>query len=87
MGIRETLCQALAKLVTRSVGDQAKTACGNLQLCAVLEAGIEGATHAVGQKRLERVRAKRVETENAATAEAEEEEGGSGNVLAGTTDL
>ena len=28
----------------RSDRDQAKTACGNLQLCAGLEAGIEGAT-------------------------------------------
>ena len=54
--IGETLCQALAKLVMRAEGDQAKTACGNLQLCTGLEAGIEGATHAVGQRRLERVK-------------------------------
>ena len=56
MGIEETLCWALAKLVTRAAGDQAKTACGDLQLCAGLEADIEGATHTVGQRRLERVR-------------------------------
>ena len=54
--IGETLRQALAKLVMRAAGDQAKTVCGNLQLCAGLEAGIEGATHAVGQRRVERVR-------------------------------
>ena len=48
MGIRETLRRALAKLVMRAAGEQAKTACGNLQLCAGLEAGIEGDTHAVG---------------------------------------
>ena len=47
MGIGETLRWALAKLVMRAAGDQAKTACDNLQLCAVLEAGIEGATHAM----------------------------------------
>ena len=56
VGIGETLRRALAKLVMRAAGDQAKTACGNLQLCAGLGAGIEGATHAVGQRRLERVR-------------------------------
>ena len=48
VGIIETLCQALAKLVMREAGDQAKTACGNLQLCAGLEASIEGETHTVG---------------------------------------
>ena len=37
----------LAKLVLRSCGSQAKEACGNLQLCGGLEAGIEGAAHAV----------------------------------------
>ena len=45
VGIGEMLRWALAKLVMRAVGDQANTACGNLQLCAGLEAGIEGATH------------------------------------------
>ena len=56
LSIGETLLRALAKLVMRSAGDQAKTACGNLQLCAGLKAGIEGATHNVGQQRLARVR-------------------------------
>ena len=48
VGIEETLRRALAKHVMRAAWDQAKTACGSLQLCAGLEAGIEGATHAVG---------------------------------------
>ena len=52
VGIGETLRRALAKLIMRAAGDQAKTACGNLQLCAGLEAGIEGATHAMGQRRV-----------------------------------
>ena len=38
----------------RAAGDQAKTACENLQLWAGLEASIEGATHVVRQRRLER---------------------------------
>ena len=40
MGIVETLRRALAKLVMRAAGDQTKTACENLQLCAGLEVGI-----------------------------------------------
>ena len=55
VGIGETLRRTLAKLVMRAAGDQAKTACGNLQLCAGLEAGIEGDTHTLGQRRVERV--------------------------------
>ena len=50
MGIGETLRRDLAKLIMRAAGDQVKTSCGNLQLCAGLEAGIEGATHVVGQR-------------------------------------
>ena len=46
--IGETLRQALAKIVMRAAGDQSKTACGNLQLCAGLEAGIEIARNTVG---------------------------------------
>ena len=42
VSIGETLRRALAKLVMRAAGEQAKTACGNLQMCAGLEAGIEG---------------------------------------------
>ena len=76
MGIGETLRRALNKLVMRAAGDQAKTACGNLQLCAGLEAGIEGATYAVGQWRLARVRERREETDTKEVAEDEEEERG-----------
>ena len=45
VGIGETLRRALAKLVMKAARDQAKTACGNLQLCTGLKVGIEGATH------------------------------------------
>ena len=47
VGIGKTLLWALAKLVMRAAGDQSKTVCGNLQLCARLEARIEGSTYAV----------------------------------------
>ena len=80
VGIGETLRWALTKIVLKEAGDQAKTVCGNLQLCAGLEAGIEGATHAVGQPRVERVRAMREEPEEAEVAEAEEDEEESGEV-------
>ena len=56
VGIGETLCQALAKLVTRAARDQTKMARGNIHMCAGLEAGIKEATHTVKQKRLERAK-------------------------------
>ena len=65
VGIGEMLRRALAKIVMRATGDQAKTVCGNLQLCAGLEAGIEGATHAVGQRILARVRERQGDEEEA----------------------
>ena len=74
VGIGETLRRALAKIVMRAAGDQAKTACGNLQLCAGLEAGIEGATHSVGQRRLERARLQQSEEEEGSVLEEEEKE-------------
>ena len=76
MGIGETLRQALAKLFMRAAGDQAKTVCGNLQLCAGLKAGIEGATHAVGQRRLARVRERREDADEEDVSGDEEEERG-----------
>ena len=54
VGIGEMLRHAIDKLVMRAAGDQANTACGSLQLCAGLEAGIEGETHAVVQRQRER---------------------------------
>ena len=54
VGIRETIRWAIAKLVMRAARDQANTACGSLQLYAILEDGIEGATHAVEKRRRER---------------------------------
>ena len=70
--IGETLRQALAKLVMRAAGYQAKTVCVNLQLCAGLEAGMEGATHAVEKRRLDRVRRRRRKEEEAKEYEEEE---------------
>ena len=63
VGIGETLRQDLTKLVMRATRYKAKTACGNLRLCVGLEAGIEGATHAVGQRILKRSRERRREEE------------------------
>ena len=40
VGIRDTLHPALTKLIIREEGGQAKTACGDLQLCTGLEASI-----------------------------------------------
>ena len=74
VGIGKTLRRAIDKLAMRATGDQAKTACGNLQLCAGLEAGIEGATHAVGQRRVERVLDWRVEEEGEDDMAAEGQE-------------
>ena len=54
VGIGETLRQAITKLIIKTVGDQAKAACGSLQLCAGLEAGIEEANHAVTKRQQER---------------------------------
>ena len=47
VGIRDTILQAINKIFMRAEGDQVKMACGSLQICAGLEAGIEGATHVV----------------------------------------
>ena len=85
MGIGETLHQALAKRVMRTTGDQAKTACGKLQLCAGLEAGIEGTTQAVGKRRLARVRERRAESDKEEVAGDEEED--RGGISAGLNNL
>ena len=70
----------------RAVGDQAKTACGNLQLGAGLEASMEGATHAVGKRRLARVRGRREETGEEEASEAKDEEEG-GGIASGLNNL
>ena len=48
VGIGETLCQALSKIVMREAGYYANMACENLQLCAGCEASIEGVTFTLG---------------------------------------
>ena len=55
IGIGETICQSITKLVMRAAGYQENTACRSLQLCAGLGAGIEGETHAVAQRWRERI--------------------------------
>ena len=74
---------ALVKLVMREAGYPANTECGNIQLCAGLEAGIEGATHSKGQRRLERVRAQRIVEEVESSDVQEEIE----TVVVGMTNL
>ena len=56
----------------RAAGYQAKTECGNLQLCVGLESGIDGATHNVGHRGMERLRARRSEEEERTSDEDEE---------------
>ncbi|KAL7477563.1 hypothetical protein ACHAW6_003395, partial [Cyclotella cf. meneghiniana] len=50
LGIGETWMRAVSKLVLAQCGTDGKEACGNSQLCAGLEAGIEGAIRAATQK-------------------------------------
>ena len=76
VGRGETIRWALAKLVMRAAGDQAKTAFGNLHLCAGLKAGIKGATHTVEKQLLARVRERREESDTEEVAGDEEEERG-----------
>ena len=82
------LRRALAKIVMRAARDQAKTACGNLQLCAGLKDGIEGETQAVGQRRLARVRERRGEEEEAeGSVEEEVKRVGVSRILVDVVDL
>ena len=54
VGIGKTFYRDITKLIMRSAGDQEKTECGSLQLCVGIEAGIEGATHRMAQRWMER---------------------------------
>ena len=47
VGVGETWRRATAKILLLVAGAQAKEACGIDQLCAGLEAGIEGGIHAM----------------------------------------
>ena len=70
--------------------DQANTVCVSLQLCVGLEAGIEGATHAVAQRRRERHMpepggeadkgSERAEDESVAETSGEESAGGAARI-------
>ena len=74
VGIGETLRWDLAKLVLRAAEDRVKTVCGYLQLCAGLEAGIEGENHAIRHRRLEWSRQRRSAEEEGSPDEEEESE-------------
>ena len=50
IGIRECWLRGVSKTVLQEFGAEAKTACGKIQLCAGLEAVIEGALHACAAK-------------------------------------
>ena len=47
LGVGSSTKRLIAKCTLKVIGDGAKAACGNVNLCAGLEAGIEGALHAV----------------------------------------
>lgn len=53
LGIGESWLRCTSKCVLRECGKEGKAACGSTQLCAGLEAGIEGAIHAVRKKAAE----------------------------------
>ena len=72
MGIGVMLRRALAKLVMRAAGDHVNTVYGNLQLCAGLEAYIDGGNNDIGQRKRDISDRKR-EKESGNEAEDEEE--------------
>lgn len=53
MGIRETIRLTLAKIVMRAAVYHARMACGNLHMCAGLEADIYGSTRTKEDRRIE----------------------------------
>ena len=50
VGIGEIFRRAIAKCALKVCGEDAKAACGSANLCAGLEAGIEGALHSVTRR-------------------------------------
>ena len=50
LGIGEIWRRAIAKCALKACGEDAKAACGSTNLCAGLEAGIEGALHSVTKR-------------------------------------
>ena len=74
VGIGEVLRRLIAKCVLAECADDAKTACASTNLCAGLEAGIEGAPHAVDARAKERRSLCFGEEEADRTARAAEEE-------------
>ena len=50
LGIGEIWKRGIAKCALKIVGEDAKAACGSTNLCIGLEAGIEGALHAVSAR-------------------------------------
>ena len=66
----------------KAAGNQAKTACGSLQLCAGLDSEIKGETHVVEQRRRERTapalegkKEEKLEDRSIAAAEKEDRDG------------
>ena len=53
LGIGECWLHAVSKCVLKECGREGKAACGSTQLCAGLEAGIEGAIHSIRKKATE----------------------------------
>ena len=53
LGVGEVWRRGIAKCALKCCGEDAKAACGSTQLCAGLEAGIEGALHAVASRATE----------------------------------
>ena len=88
MGIEETLCRDLAKLVMIAAGGQENMECRNQKLCKGLEAGIERENHVVGERRRERSERSRGEDdrEEAEVVDEQEMRGGGLTGNSGGTD-
>jgi hypothetical protein len=78
VGIGEIYRRLMAKCLLKVVGHQATTACGNLNLCAGLPAGIEGAVHAM-RETWDSFELEEQSTEEEPTTKAMEGDGREGN--------